>query len=148
MMNYSFKFQNILQLKEREKDEVQSAYNESVKKFEEVAEKLYLLLKRKEDLIDFQESRLVSGFSVYEIQHNQQFISNLEKTIEYQQQLVMNARGQLQWYEQQLQEKNMELKKYEKIKEKDFERFKEKAKQEEYKEMDDLSVIQYMNRGN
>ncbi|GLY10486.1 flagellar export protein FliJ [Bacillus badius] len=147
-MAYSYKFQKILQLREREKEETQTLYNESLKQFEKAAEKLYALLKKKETLIDFQEAKMVSGFSIQEIQHYQLFVSNLEQTISYQQQVVINARNKMQWHEQQLQEKNIEVKKYEKIKEKDFERFKESLLEEENKQMDEISAIQFMNRGN
>ncbi|OCA83835.1 flagellar export protein FliJ [Pseudobacillus wudalianchiensis] len=146
-MVYHYKFQKILQLKEREKEETQTLYNESLKQFEEAAEKLYSLLKKKESLIDFQETKMVSGFSIHEIQHYQLFVSNLEQTIRYQQQVVINARSKMQWHEQQLQEKNIEVKKYEKIKEKDFEKFKESLLEEESKQMDEISAIQFMNRG-
>lgn len=46
-MRYEFKFHKILAVKEREKDEAVSIYQDSVRKFEEVAEKLYELLKGK-----------------------------------------------------------------------------------------------------
>lgn len=146
-MAYNYKFQKILQLREREKEETQTLYNESLKQFEEAAEKLYSLLRKKENLIDFQEAKMVSGFSIHEIQHYQLFVSNLEQTINYQQQVVINARNKMQWHEQQLKEKNIEVKKYEKIKEKDFEKFKESLLEEENKQMDEISAIQFMNRG-
>jgi flagellar FliJ protein len=147
-MGYHFKFEKILQIKEREKEEVQSEYHRARRQFEQVAEKLYELLKKKEDLLAFQETQLASGFPVYEIQHYQQFISNLEKMIDYQQKLVMNARNRMYWFENQLKEKNMEVKKYEKIKEKDWQKYKKLLGQMENKEMDELSVIQFLNRGN
>lgn len=147
-MGYYFKFEKILQIKEREKEEIQSGYHRAKSQFEQVAEKLYELLKKKEDLLAFQETQLASGFPVYEIQHYQLFISNLEKMIDYQQQLVMNARNRMFWFENQLKEKNIEVKKYEKIKEKEWQKYKKLLGQMENKEMDELSVIQFMNRRN
>lgn len=147
-MGYYFKFEKILQIKEREKEEIQLGYHRAKRQFEQVAEKLYELLKKKEDLLAFQETQLASGFPVYEIQHYQLFISNLEKMIDYQQQLVMNARNRMFWFENQLKEKNIEVKKYEKIKEKEWQKYKKLLGQMENKEMDELSVIQFMNRRN
>ena len=46
-MGYQFKFEKIMKVKEREKDEVLSTYNESVKRFEEAAEKLFRITKEK-----------------------------------------------------------------------------------------------------
>ena len=56
-MAYQFKFEKIMNLKEREKDEVLSNYNESVKRFEEAAESLFRSLKKKEDLESYQRSK-------------------------------------------------------------------------------------------
>jgi len=147
-VKYNFKFEKILTIKEREKDEAHNIYTQAVKRFEEAAEKLYDLLKKKEDLENNQSVRLVSGLPVQEIKHHQYFIQNLEKTISHYQQIVINARNHMNFYQEKLMEKNIEVKKYEKIKEKDKFNFLEKLKYIEGKQMDDISIQQYMNRGN
>lgn len=147
-MQYQFKFEKILVIKEREKDEALNIYSQAVKRFEEAAEKLYELLKKKEDLESHQSSRLVSGLPVQEIRHHQYFLQNLEKTISHYQQIVINARNHMNFYQEKLMEKNIEVKKYEKIKEKDLSKFTENQKQLEGKQMDDISIQQFMNRGN
>ena len=53
-MTYQFRFEKIMIVKEREKEEALSVYNEAVKRFEEAAEKLYESLKKKEDLENYQ----------------------------------------------------------------------------------------------
>ena len=73
-MKYEFKFQNILNLKEIEKDRAFSVYQNSIIKFEEAAKQLYELLKKKEKLEEFQSQQLKNGFSIHEIRHYQQFI--------------------------------------------------------------------------
>ncbi|HWJ80377.1 MAG TPA: flagellar export protein FliJ [Niallia sp.] len=143
-MSYQFKFEKILNIREREKEEAGSVYNQSVKRFEEAAEHLYELLKRKEDLESFQASKLATGLSVQEIRHNQQFIGNLSKTIEHSQKVVQNARNSMSFYQEKLLEKNIEVKKYIKIKEKDFENYAFIEKAEEAKQMDEISLQQYM----
>lgn len=147
-MKYQFKFDRILQIKEREKEEASTLYQESIKKFEEVAQKLYEYLKRKEDLEAYQMSRLSNGLSVQEIRHYQQFISNLEKSIDYYQKMVINARNRMNYYQEKLVEKNIEVKKFEKMREKGFNQFMEEMKFIEAKQMDDISIQQYMHRGN
>ncbi|MDZ5473481.1 flagellar export protein FliJ [Bacillus sp. 31A1R] len=146
-MGYAFKFNKILSLKEREKDEAFSTYNDSVKKFEDVAQKLYELLKKKEDLELYQSTKLTNGLSVQEIRHHQQFIGNLEKTIEHQQKMVINARNRMSYFQEKLMEKNIEVKKYEKIREKDSIQFLEAVKSLEGKQMDDISIQLFVNRG-
>ncbi|MFD2443523.1 flagellar export protein FliJ [Bacillus sp. CGMCC 1.16607] len=147
-MRYQFKFDQILHIKEREKDDALAIFNESVRSFEEVAEKLYDLLKKKEDLETYQLERLGYGIPVQEIRHHQQFILNIEKTIEHYQKMVMNARNRMNFLQEKLLEKNIEVKKYVKMKEKSFSKFLEEMKYLEDKQMDDISLQQFMYRGN
>ncbi|MGM0750430.1 MAG: flagellar export protein FliJ [Bacillota bacterium] len=146
-MNYQYRFQRILTLKEKEKDEVQEMYRGSIEKFEKVAGKLYEFLKKKEELEQLQETKLQNGLSVQDIRHHQQFITNLEKTISYYQDLVIQARNRMNWYEEKLVDMNVEVKKYEKMKEKDLHRFLQSIQQVENKQLDEVSVFQYMKRG-
>jgi len=145
-MKYQYKFEKVLTFKEREKDEALSAYQNAVKTFEEVAEELYRLLKKKEDLELFQAEKLQTGSSVQEIRHYQRFIINMDKSIKYYQELVLNARNRMNWCETQLVEKNVEVKKYEKMKIKDYEKFLEQMKLEEDKVTDEISTLQYFHR--
>lgn len=145
-MRYQFKFDKILSLKSREVDEAQVVYQDSVKKFEEAADRLYHLLKKKEDLESFQSDRLIDGLPVQEIRHHQQFIGNLEKSIAHYQKVVMNARNIMNYQQVQLMEKNQEVKKFEKIKEKDHLQFLADEKYAESRMMDEVSIQQYMNR--
>ena len=145
-MQYQFKFDKILSLKSREVDEAQVVYQDSVKKFEEAADRLYHLLKKKEDLESFQSDRLLGGLPVQEIRHHQQFIGNLEKSIAHYQKVVMNARNIMNYQQVQLMEKNIEVKKYETIKEKVHLQFLADEKYTESRLMDEVSIQQYMNR--
>jgi flagellar protein FliJ len=145
-MRYQYKFDKILSLKSREMDEAQVVYQDSVKKFEDAAERLYELLKKKEDLESFQSDRLLGGLPVQEIRHHQQFIGNLEKSIAHYQKVVMTARNIMNFQQIQLMEKNKEVKKYEKIKEKDHLQFLANEKYVESRMMDEVSIQQYMNR--
>jgi flagellar protein FliJ len=147
-MAYQFKFEKIMKLKEREKDEVLSTYNESVKRFEEAAENLFRSLKKKEDIEGYQRSKLENGLSVQEIRHHQSFIHNLQKTIDHDQKVVVHTRNQMNFYQDKLLQRNIEVKKYEVLKEKGKLVFLEELRQLEAKQMDDISIQQYMHRGN
>ncbi|KYC59741.1 MAG: flagellar export protein FliJ [Heyndrickxia coagulans] len=139
-MNYHYKFEKILDVKEKEKDEALSAYKNAVQAFENVARELYALLKKKEDLEAHQAEKMKAGLSVQEIRHYRRFIDDIEKSIHYYQNLVMNARNRMNWYQQKLQEKNIEVKKYEKLKDKDYSRFLMKLKLQEEKQADEIST--------
>ena len=138
-----YRFQQILTIREQEKNETEMAYKDAIKAFEDVATKLYDLLKKKEDLIDYQQQRLVIGASIDEIHHYARFIDSLEKTIADAQQKVIQARAKMQWYEEKLVEKNLEVRKFEKMKEKDYERFKEEQGRIEMNFLDEISLQMY-----
>lgn len=147
-MRYQYKFEKILTLKEKEKKDAYARYSDALKAFEEVAEKLYRLLKKKEDLLALQQEKLISGLSVQEIRHQQVFLDNLEKIIEHYQKEVIQARNKLNLFQNILHEKNMEVKKYEKMQEKDFNRFLEIIKVHENKLMDEISIQQFISKEN
>ncbi|WP_028392850.1 flagellar export protein FliJ [Bacillus cihuensis] len=146
-MIFQYKFDKILTIKENEKNDVLAKYNETIKKFEAVAEKLYKLLKKKEDLLQFQQEKLTQGLTVQEIRHNQQFMDNLENIITHFQKEVVQARQAMNIQQSKLMEKNIEVKKYEKIKEKDFQKFLERIKEGENKNMDEISIRQFLSKG-
>ncbi|MEK5102410.1 flagellar export protein FliJ [Cytobacillus sp. FSL M8-0252] len=145
-MSFKYKFEKIMHVKEREKDEALDIYNQATRRFEEAATKLYELLKKKEDLDRLQSERLVSGLQVVEMRYQQQFISNLEKTISHYQKRVMNARTQMYYYREKLAEKMTEYKKYEVIKDKKKMQYVSEMKRLENIEMDDISIQQFIHK--
>lgn len=147
-MIYQYKFEKILTIKEKEKNDALSKYNEALKKFEEAAEKLYKLLKKKEDLLAFKQEKLDKGLSVQEIRHHQLFMDNLEKIIEHNQKTVIEARYRMTLHQEKLMESNIEVKKYEKIRERDFQRFIDVMKESENKNMDEISIQQFLSKEN
>jgi flagellar FliJ protein len=147
MMIYQYKFEKILSIKEKEKTDALAKYNAALKKFEEVAEKLYKLLKKKEELLEFQQEKLRNGLSVQDIRHHQLFMSNLEKLLSLCQQEVIEARYKMNTQRDILMERNIEVKKYEKMKEHDFLEFLDVMKVAENKEMDEISIRQYLSKG-
>lgn len=113
-MRYQYKFQKLLELKESEKDKSLAAYQQSVSAFEQVAEKLYENMSKKELMEKSKEEKLRSGMSVQEMRHYQQFVTNLDNTIQHYQQLVIMKRHQMNEKQSDLTEKNIEFKKFEK----------------------------------
>ena len=138
-----YRFEKILTVCEQEKTETELAYKEAIRSFEEIATKLYELLKKKEDLIAFQQERLKIGSSIDEISHYSRFITSMERMIEEVQQKVVQARTKMNWHEQKLLEKNLEVRKYEKVREKDFAAYKEEQNRLETILLDEISSITY-----
>jgi len=148
MMTYQFRFQKILDIKENEKQKTMAEYQQSVEEFEKVANKLYECLKKKEDLEELKKKKLNNGLSVQEMRHYQQFITNLEKTINHYQKLVMLTRNHMNEKQSLLIEKNKEVKQYEKMKQEDFKQFIQQEKKAETNQLDQVSLIQYSYRRN
>jgi flagellar FliJ protein len=146
-MEYAFKLQKVLSMKENEKNLAMREYNEAVRRFEETAAKLYHLLKQKEEHEEMHKQKLQLGLSVQDIRHFQQYIASLERTIHHYQILVMQAREQMQRKQSKLTELNIEVKKYEKIKEKYMQAVRLAEKRVENKWMDEISVQRFVHRG-
>lgn len=145
-MNYIYRFDQVLTIREQEKSEVETAYKEAVTEFEIMATELYELLKKKEDTIQSQENKMRHGFSVNGIKHYAYFIEGIEKSIDHVQRKVQQARSKMTWHEEKLLEKSIEVRKYEKMKEKDLEIFKAEEERVEANRLDELASAQYFNR--
>jgi flagellar FliJ protein len=145
-MVFQYKFEKLLSLKTSEKDKAMADYQKALEEFEQVAEKLYEYLKKKEDLEQMQSEQLRMGLSIQEIRHQQQMITNLEKTIMHYQKLVIQARERINFFKNKLLEKNIEVKKFEKLKENCLQHFFTMYQAFENKQMDEISIQQYLHR--
>lgn len=148
MKMYQYRFENVLSIREMERSETEIEYQVAIDRFEAVATELYHLLKRKEETIADQTAALEKGASVLSIHHYVNFIDSLEKNIDKLQREVVKARTFMQWQEQKLLERTVEVKKYEKMKEKDFGRFKDEMNQLEAKQLDELAMISVFGKEN
>lgn len=146
MVAYQYKFAKVLSIREQEKSETELAYKESVHTFEKVATELYDLLKKKENTMDLQNDRLVSGLSIDEIHHYSNYIEGLQKRIDIVQKKVIQARSKMNWFEEKLVEKSLEVRKFEKIKEKDFEHFQQEQQRLETIQLDEISSLKFQNK--
>ncbi|GGJ55945.1 flagellar FliJ protein [Anoxybacillus voinovskiensis] len=141
-----FKLHKLLAIKEKEKEKALGEYQEATKRFEEVGEKLYHLLKQKEDYEETYKQKMSTGLSIQEIRHFRQFVTNLERTISHYQQLVAQAREQMLLKQAKLAEAAIEVKKYEKMKEKHEQAVHEVLQTAENRWMDEVSIQQFIHR--
>jgi len=131
-------------IKQDEKNRLLAQYNESVQYFEQVGQKLYDKLKQKEELLEVQAKKFKSGLVISEIKFFQQALESVEVTIANLQRDVMLARQQMSMRELKLQEKNIECKKYEKLKDKSYTSYLKTQGDAESKQMDEISLQQFM----
>ena len=146
MVAYQFKFSKVLTVREQEKTETELAYKESVMAFEKVATELYDLLKKKENTLDDQNNHLTKGLSIDHIHHYSNYIDGLQKRIDRVQKEVIQARSKMNWFEERLLEKSLEVRKFEKIKEKDYELFKQEQHRLETIQLDEISSLKFQNK--
>nr|WP_281728387.1 flagellar export protein FliJ [Priestia flexa] len=134
----------VMTIKQDEKNRLLAQYNESVQYFEQVGQKLYDKLKQKEELLEVQAKKFKSGLVISEIKFFQQALESVEVTIANLQRDVMLARQQMSMRELKLQEKNIECKKYEKLKDKSYTSYLKTQGDAESKQMDEISLQQFM----
>jgi len=145
-MAIPFRFEKILTIKQKEKEQVQMTYEAAVKTFEREATKLYELLRKKEMLDEHTEVELNHGLSIIGIKQQQLFRDVLEKDISKAQVDVMRTRSMMLEKQEELLGQNVEVKKFEKMKEKAMKLHHSNLLSLESKLMDDISLQQFVNR--
>ncbi|MCR6107069.1 flagellar export protein FliJ [Salipaludibacillus agaradhaerens] len=145
-MSFKFALQKVLEVKDFEKTDAERAYTESVEEFEGVATQLYELLKKKEELVEETEKKLIRGLAISSIQLNEQNISFLQTEINKLQLSTQKARQNMNEKEKFLLFKTVDLKKYEKMKKIKQAQYLENEKREELKFLDEVSIQQFVRR--
>src|SRR5690625_224733 len=141
-------FNKILNHQEQIKNQALLAHREAVNEFEISAEKLYLLLKKKEQVETEYNYYLSSAGTVTTLATHYAFIKQIQERIADVQVEVKQKRAVMEKKQQILTEEHIEVKKYEKIIERKEERKEERIKYNEKQMMDEISNRQYFNRGN
>ncbi|SDB88648.1 flagellar FliJ protein [Pelagirhabdus alkalitolerans] len=141
-------FNKILDHQEREKNIAHKDYQHSVEEFETVAEQLYQLLQKKEQVEQEYNYYLKSSGTVTTLATHYAFIEQIKKKIDNVQVEVNKKRSIMDRKQQKLTKAHIEVKKFEKIIDHKIEHEHEKLKYHENKEMDEISSRQYFNRGN
>lgn len=148
MKAYRYRFENVLTFREQEKNEIEVEYKNAVEEFKVVATQMYDLLKRKEEVLNDQQDKMTTGFSINEFHHYAKFIDGLEKKIAQLQKQVIQARSKMNWYENKLFDKTLEVKKFEKMKEKDRDVYRNEKEQLESIRLDELTTIRFRGKEN
>ncbi|RXI98006.1 flagellar biosynthesis chaperone FliJ [Anaerobacillus alkaliphilus] len=145
-MSFKFKLQKILEMSEHEKLKAEKEFTQATRQFEEVATKLYELLKKKENYDNDYRTRMEMGISISDIQQSHTILNQLQKQINQLQIYTQKARENMNVKQELLVEKSIELKKYEKMKQIKYDYYLEEVKRQDDILMDEISVQQFMNR--
>lgn len=136
----------ILNIRENEKQLAQLAHHRSVEFFEQIATKLYGLLKKKEDAEVFYEISIKESTSIDKIKEHAIYIEMLNKQILRMQLQVHQARTKMDHKQLELTDAYVEVKKYEKIIELRKNEQREYALKQEQIMMDEISTQQFLKR--
>lgn len=140
-------FEKILDIKEQEKNKAQQKYQDSITLFEEVATQLYECLKKKEETELSIEKTLQNNMTIASITSKKLYIESLDSKIKELQEQVQKKRKSMEQKQTLLTEAYIEVKKFEKMIETKKRKANEIELEADKKQMDDLSIRQFLNQG-
>jgi flagellar FliJ protein len=135
--------EKILSVKQKEKESIELELGEAVQAFESIAEEIYGLLKRKEDIDNLSNSQFQQKIIVNDLQNTQRFLLSLTNKVKELQPVLQRARERMQVIQQKLLQQTIEVKKYEKLKEKQFQAYEIDQNWNEIRQNDEFSVLRF-----
>jgi len=139
-------FSKILRLREKEKMDAEKSYQQSMAFFENIATRLYTLLKKKETAESSFESGMQGIIPIEKIKEQVAYIEELNKQIINLQAEVNKARNEMDAKQSQLTDAHIEVKKFEKmiahreqVKKKVLQKYENEA-------MNEISIQQYLRK--
>ncbi|MFG6496787.1 flagellar export protein FliJ [Fictibacillus sp. UD] len=142
-MSFHFSMEKVLTVKQKEKESIEQELGEAVQAFESVAEEIYSLLKRKEDIENLSNHQFQQRIFVNDLQNTQRFLLSMTNKIKGLQPVLQRARERMQIIQQKLVQQTIEVKKYEKLKEKQLTAYKVEITSYENKQNDEFSVLRF-----
>lgn len=136
----------VLNIREQEKMDAQMAYNQSLKTFEEIATRLYMLLKKKEAAEETYEVSIQDSMQIEKIRQQMDYIEILSRKIVDLERDVQKAREEMNLKHSKLENAHVEVKKFEKIIENRQQTKAEMLRKQEEATMDEISIQQYLSQ--
>lgn len=143
-MSNTVALKKILDLRNEEKNRALLEQREAVDQFEKVAKQLYTQLKTKETAESTLNKMYRRSEVIFKIREQTLYINALQEKINVLQKEVQIARNEMEKKQNIVTEKHVELKKIEKMIEKREEKAKKEAALAEMKQMDEISLNQYI----
>ncbi|WP_067838592.1 flagellar export protein FliJ [Amphibacillus sediminis] len=141
-------FNKIRDHQERIKNQAQLDYQEALHEFELVAEQLYLLLQKKEQVEKEYSYYLASSGTVKTLATHYAFIEQIKKKIDIVQTELNQKRFVMERKQQKLTSAHVEVKKFEKIIEKKHLKRQMADRYRENQTNDEIASRMYLNHGN
>lgn len=143
-MSNTIALKKILDLRNEEKNKALLEQKEAIDQFEKVAKQLYTQLKTKETAESTLKKMYERSEIILKIREQTIYIDAVQNRINELQKQVQIARNDMERKQHIVTEKHVELKKVEKMIEKREEKAKKEAALLEMKQMDEISLNQYI----
>ncbi len=145
MAKFTYRMQNILDVKYKLETQAKSAFSAANAKLMQEEEVLSALQKRKK-LYELAAKSLMKGnINIKEIKENKRAQQAMDYAISEQEKTVKKAEEMVYQAREKLNQVMMERKTHEKLKEKQFEEFKQELNMAENKSIDELVSYSYSN---
>ena len=143
MAKFSYKMQNILNVKEKMESQAKNDFSIAVAEYNEEEEKLAALLKRQAGYDARLKELSIGKLDFQEINACKNAINTMKRMIRDQMIRLNNAQRRVELQRTRLNIAQQERKTHEKLKEKAFEEFLQELNQEEMKQIDELVSYKY-----
>lgn len=143
MAKFVYRMQKILEIKRKLEIQAKSGYVEANQKLMEEESKLADVKKRQNRFEEVHKNLLISTIDLLEIKNCRKSIEGMKSAIKNQMICVHVAQKNLEIAKIKLREVMLERKTYEKLKERDFEDFKQELNTQEGKEIDELVCYKF-----
>lgn len=146
MAKFVFKFQTMLNIKEKLKDQKQIEFGKAIQALEEEKNKKTFLENSLQESVDGLKECVQTKVSPRLVFEYNAYIKKIKDDIINQDKNIIKAEEIVEEVRTQLQEALMEIKKYEKLKEKDLQNYIEEEKQKENSFIDEIVTYKYTNK--
>ncbi|MCT4618612.1 MAG: flagellar export protein FliJ [Marinisporobacter sp.] len=142
MLKFSFKYQNLLKVKEKYEDAIKGKMNKAQSKLQDEKKRLKELESQKDDCEKHISLIVQNGTNIRDLKTYDSFLIGLKRKINEQIQVIEKCKHEVNKYKQELMKAAMEKKTFEKLKEKEKEKFYYMEKKEEENFVDQLVTFQ------
>lgn len=146
MATFRFQLQKILDLKEKEKEQAEWAFGQSVQKKSEEEAKLVGLHSRRDELTDSLHQMQSDACTAAQLIEMTRFRQAIDKAIVHQVDTIRVCEREVEVRKQTLTFKMQENQLWDKLKEKERNKYDEVAKYQEQQMLDEIGLIQYVRR--
>ena len=145
MAKFIFSMENLLRIKIKFEDQAKAEYGIQMAILRQEEEKLQDMERRKEEMQEQLKEQVSAVLDLFRIRQLEAGIENIKYNMNLQKVVIANQQRKVEQARKKLDEAMKERKTYEKLKEKEFEIFKQEVNAQEQKEIDELVSFRFGN---